>query len=84
MPSPPDPEPSDGVQPAGSGPGRQPGIGDFFWLGTACAISVVGAGAIGYGLDAWFGTSPWLSFAGLAFGVTCAVLIMLVELRKFS
>jgi len=62
---------------------RTPSIGDFFWLGTACAISVVGAGAIGYGLDTWLGLTPWLSFAGLAFGVLCAVLLTVVQVRKF-
>jgi len=65
------------------GPKRAPGLGDFFWLGTACAISVVGAGAIGYGLDAWLGLTPWLSFAGLAFGVLCAVLMTVVQVKKF-
>jgi hypothetical protein len=64
-------------------PKRAPSLGDFFWLGTACAISVVGAGAIGYGLDSWLGLTPWLSFAGLAFGVLCAVLMTVVQVRKF-
>ena len=64
-------------------PKRAPRLGDFFWLGTACAISVVGAGAIGYGLDSWLGLTPWLSFAGLAFGVLCAVLLTMVQVRKF-
>lgn len=71
----------------GSGSGgdgrRAPSFGDLFWLGTACAISVVGAGAIGYGLDAAFHTTPWLTFAGLAFGIVCAVLMVVNQLRKF-
>ena len=58
-------------------------MGDFFWIGTACAISVVGAGAIGYLLDTWFGTLPWLTFAGLAFGITCAVMLTVHNVRKF-
>jgi len=58
-------------------------MADFFWLGTAVVISVVGAGAIGYGLDDAFGTTPWLTFAGLAFGVLCAVLIVVNQVRKF-
>ena len=37
----------------GSRTPRTPTLGDFFWVGTGCAVSVVGAGAIGYGLDAW-------------------------------
>ncbi|HEY3941907.1 MAG TPA: AtpZ/AtpI family protein [Acidimicrobiales bacterium] len=79
------PDPDDpAAEPAGSGPSRQPGLGDFFWMGTACAVSVVGAGALGYGLDSWLGTTPWLSFAGLAFGIVSAVLLVVAQLRKFS
>ena len=62
---------------------RPPRIGDFFWLGMACALSVVGGGAIGYGLDAVFNTTPWLTFAGLAFGVVSAVLMAVNQVRKF-
>jgi hypothetical protein len=70
--------------PDGEPPGRRsPGLGDFFWLGTAAAISVIGAGAIGYGLDSWLGTTPWLSFAGLAFGIVAAVLMTVNQVRKF-
>jgi hypothetical protein len=72
---------------AGAGPGAEPSktptFGDFFWLGTACAISVLGAGAIGYGLDALFHTLPWLTFAGLAFGIISAVLMAVAQVRKF-
>ena len=71
------PEPS-------TGPGKpSPSFGDLFWVGTACAISVVGAGAIGYGLDSAFGTLPWITFIGLAFGIVSAVLIAVNQLRKF-
>jgi F0F1-type ATP synthase assembly protein I len=53
-------------------------------MGTACAVSVVGAGAAGYGLDAWLHTTPWLSFVGLAFGIVCAVLLCVAQIRKFT
>jgi hypothetical protein len=56
-------------------PARIPSLGDFFWVGTACALSVVIAGAAGYLLDSWLGTTPWLTFAGLAFGIVSAVMI---------
>jgi F0F1-type ATP synthase assembly protein I len=58
-------------------------MGDFFWLGTACALSIIGAGAIGWGLDSWLGTQPWLVLGGLAFGVLCAVLLSWAQIRKF-
>lgn len=75
-PSPP-PEGTDSEAP------RSPSIGDLFFIGTACAISVVGAGAIGYLLDSWLGTLPWLTFAGLAFGITSAVLLAYANFRKY-
>jgi hypothetical protein len=71
-------------QPRGAPDHREPTLGDFFWLGTACAVSVVGAGAIGYGLDSWLGTMPWLSFAGLAFGIVSAIMLMVARLRRFT
>ncbi len=72
-----DPPPDPGA------PKPSPSFGDLFWIGTACAISVVGAGAIGYGLDAVLGTTPWLTLAGLAFGIVSAVLLVVAQLRKF-
>jgi hypothetical protein len=68
----------------GSRTPRTPTLGDFFWVGTGCAVSVVGAGAIGYGLDAWLHTTPWLSFVGLAFGIVSAVLLCVAQVRKFT
>lgn len=74
-----------GAQPGGGtgGPGkRAPGLGDLFWVGTACAIAVIAGGGLGYLLDAHLGTLPWLTVGGLAFGVISAVLIAVKELRK--
>jgi hypothetical protein len=76
--------PSEHQQPSGEGTGVEPKMGDFFYIGTACAISVVGAGAIGYGLDSWLGTTPLLTFIGLAFGIVSAVLLCVQQLRKFT
>jgi F0F1-type ATP synthase assembly protein I len=41
------------------------------------------AGGAGYLLDSWLGTTPWLTFAGLAFGITSAVLLAYKNFRKF-
>jgi F0F1-type ATP synthase assembly protein I len=40
-------------------------------------------GGIGYGLDALVGTSPILTFVGLAFGVVAAVLVTITLVRKY-
>jgi F0F1-type ATP synthase assembly protein I len=47
-------------------------------------VSVVLGGGIGYGLDGWLNTTPWLSFAGLAFGIVSAVLLVVAQMRKFT
>ncbi len=78
-----DHSPNPGEAPGGERSGRPPRVGDFFWLGTGCAICVVGGGAIGYGLDSAFGTTPWVTFGGLAFGVVSAVLLAVAQVRKF-
>ena len=70
--------------PAEGTPTRAPKFADFFFIGTACALSIVGAGAVGFGLDSWLGTTPWLTFAGLAFGIASAVLLTFAQIRKFT
>jgi putative F0F1-ATPase subunit (Ca2+/Mg2+ transporter) len=71
-------------EPSSSSPAKpSPTFGDLFWVGTGCAVSVVAGGAIGYGLDAVWHTTPWLTFAGLAFGVVSAVLLAVAQVRKF-
>lgn len=75
---------TESTQPADSAPDKKaPSLGDFFFLGTACAVSIVLAGGVGYLLDSWLGTTPWLTFAGLAFGITSAVLLAYSNIRKF-
>jgi len=85
-----DPGPGDRPQPSdrsAASPRRrepeQPQLVDLFALGTACAICIVAAGAGGYLLDGVLHTSPWLTFAGLAFGVTSAVLLAVARLRRY-
>jgi hypothetical protein len=72
-----------GGGPDGGG-SRSPGLGDLFWVGTACAISVVGGGALGYLGDQLAHTTPWLTFAGLAFGIASAVLLAVRQLRRYT
>jgi F0F1-type ATP synthase assembly protein I len=61
-----------------------PQLGDYFFMGTACAIAVVGGGGGGYALDAWLHTTPWLTFVGLLFGLISAVMIGVKQYRKLS
>jgi Putative F0F1-ATPase subunit Ca2+/Mg2+ transporter len=72
--------PGDGA--AGDG-NRVPTLGDLFWVGTACAISIVAGGGIGYAIDDALGTLPWFTVIGLAFGVVSAVLLAVNQFRKY-
>jgi uncharacterized membrane protein YgaE (UPF0421/DUF939 family) len=65
-------------------PSLTPSLGDLFWVGTACALSVVIAGGAGYLLDSWLGTTPWLTFAGLAFGIVSAVMLGYKAVRRYT
>jgi hypothetical protein len=56
---------------------------DFLVIGTACALCIIVAGALGYLLDSWLHTTPWLTFVGLAFGIVSAVLLAIARLRPF-
>ncbi|MGH8980959.1 MAG: AtpZ/AtpI family protein [Acidimicrobiales bacterium] len=71
--------------PGGGGPGAKPppSLGDLFWVGTACAISILAGGGIGYAVDAALSTSPWFTIGGLAFGVLSAVLLAVNQFRKY-
>lgn len=68
--------------PAGHGPSA-PGLLDLVAVGIAVSVCVVAAGAIGYWLDSVFKTTPWLTFAGLAFGITSAVLYTVAKVRRY-
>ncbi len=60
-----------------------PSFIDLVAVGLGVCICVVAAGGIGYWLDSKFGTTPWLTFAGLAFGVTSAVLYTVAKVRRY-
>ena len=59
-------------------------LGIFFALAMDMAISLVGGFVIGYWVDTYFNTFPWLTiiffFAGIAAGVNIAILII----KKFK
>lgn len=67
----------------GHPPPPEPNFLDFLSLGTACALSIIVAGGLGYLIDNWLGTTPWLTFVGLAFGIVSAVLMAVHRLRPF-
>jgi len=62
---------------------KQPSVGDFVFLGTSAALAVIAGGGIGYLIDSNFGTLPWATFVGLAFGIASAVLLVARRVREF-
>jgi hypothetical protein len=66
-----------------AGPNPTPSIIDFLTMGVSTALCLVLGGGIGYGIDALVGTSPVLTFVGLAFGVVAAVLVTITLVRKY-
>lgn len=47
-------------------------LGFFGTVGTAMAFSIALGALIGYYLDMWLGTKPWLFFVFLGFGIAAA------------
>jgi len=80
-----DSAPQEGSSPSPSpqSPNPAPSIIDFLTMGVASALCLVLGGGIGYGIDALTGTSPILTFVGLAFGVVAAVLVTVTQVRKY-
>jgi F0F1-type ATP synthase assembly protein I len=66
---------------AGANP--TPSVIDFLTMGVSTALCLVLGGGIGYAIDALAGTSPILTFVGLAFGVVAAVLVTVTLVRKY-
>lgn len=64
-------------------PGPTPNWLTLAALGTACALCIIVAGGLGYLVDSWLGTTPWLTFAGLLFGIVSAILLAVARLRPY-
>lgn len=51
-------------------------------MGVASALCLILGGGIGVGIDALANSSPLWTFVGLGFGVVCAVLVTVAQVRK--
>ncbi|MGB9691747.1 MAG: AtpZ/AtpI family protein [Candidatus Sumerlaeaceae bacterium] len=51
---------------------------------TTFAAAVVVGVALGYGLDRWLGTEPWLTLVFLALGFVAGIREMLSVLKKMD
>jgi len=70
--------------PDGAGPDRSaPGLQDLLSIGAVCGV-MIGLGVfVGYLLDRAAGTSPLLTFVGLAFGILAAAIGSYYVIRPF-
>ena len=70
---------------AGGGSGRAaPGLQDLLQIGVICGV-MIGLGVfVGYLLDRVAGTSPLLTFVGLAFGILGAATGSYFVIRPFT
>jgi ATP synthase protein I len=49
-------------------------VGALSAVGLSLVVAIVMGAAIGYGLDAWLGTRPWLFLLGFVMGVAAGLL----------
>ena len=70
--------------PDGAGPDRSaPGLQDLLSIGAVCGV-MIGLGVfVGYLLDRAAGTSPLLTFVGLAFGILAAAIGSYYVIRPY-
>lgn len=72
-------------------PGREPSgpklwrtLGQLSTLGIAMVAAVAIGLAMGYWLDRWFDTSPWLTMIFTVFGIVAGFLNLFRDLKKFG
>jgi F0F1-type ATP synthase assembly protein I len=80
----PDPESGASSRPE---PPHQPTVAaaavEFLSLGLAAAVAILAAGAAGYFLDRWLGTSPIFVLIGVALGLAAAISMTVARVRKY-
>ena len=57
-------------------------LGFFSTVGMAMAFSIALGALIGYYLDQWLGTKPWLFFLFLGFGIAAAFRNLFILYKK--
>ena len=57
-------------------------LGLFSTIGLAMALSIVLGALVGYYLDKWLDTSPWLSLVFLGLGIVAAFRNLFIIYRK--
>lgn len=67
----------------GEAAGRPPGAASYgMRVGLDLVSGVCVGTAVGYGLDRWLGTLPWLMLIGMALGTAAGVRLMMETSRR--
>jgi ATP synthase protein I len=51
-------------------------LGELSSMGIAMVLATVIGLGVGYALDRWLGTNPWLTLIGLGFGIAAGFVIL--------
>jgi ATP synthase protein I len=62
------------VRKTGGNPGMQQGLALGFRIGIELVTAVVVSGAIGWAIDRWLGTKPWVMLVMLILGIAAGML----------
>ncbi len=67
-----------------NGPSLWRTLGQLSTLGIAMVAAVAIGLAVGYWLDRWLGTTPWLTMVFTLLGIVAAFLNLFRDLKKFG
>jgi len=65
-------------------PAERPNLWRFLAIGAEFFSPILGGAILGYYLDAYFHTQPWLAVAGVFLGMFLGFYRLFVELRAFQ
>ena len=68
----------------GEGPSLWRTLGQLSTLGIAMVAALAIGLAMGYWLDRWLGTSPWLTMLFAVFGIVAGFLNLMRDVRRFG
>ncbi len=68
----------------GEGPSLWRTLGQLSTLGIAMVAALAIGLALGYWLDRWLGTTPWLTMLFALFGIVAGFLNLMRDVRRFG
>ncbi len=78
--------PRDEQDSSGRKPGGAPDLGNWYALsavGIEFIVAILGLGAVGWWLDGWLGSDPWLLVVGICVGFGVGLWMLLRASKRF-